>query len=422
MTTILLILSIMIALPIVVLAIEVLAACAPRHSAKLSTCHLPLSTELSPSPRPRVSASSAPSASPALPLTPSSSSRLAVLIPAHNEEVGIVRTIESIRPQLNESDRLLVIADNCTDATAQVARVAGAEVLERMDATNRGKGFALAYGMEHLAVDPPTVLAVIDADMRLESGTLEAMRAAVAATSRPVQAVDLLMPPEGATAKALISAFAFAFKNHVRTLGADRLRIPCLLRGTGMAFPWAVISKANLATGNIVEDMQLGIDLAIAGHPPVFCPDARVTGQLPDQSSAATTQRTRWEHGHLQTIRRNVPRLVWEAIRQRRPSLFALALDLAVPPLALLVVLWAAVLAGSAAAVVFGASSLLPIYLSLASGSLLVASILLAWARFARNILPARSLLMVPLYILWKLPLYAAYVIRPQKAWVRTAR
>ena len=132
----------------------------------------------------------------------------------------------------------------------------------------------------------------------------------------------------------------FWSKTGVRPQGLDRLGFPGILTGTGMAFPWSVIQSASLASGNIVEDMQLSMDLAIAGHPTLFCPDTKVIGLLPQQAQAAKSQRTRWEHGHLQTMLTQVPRLVREALRQKRLDLLVIALDLSVPPLSLLVMIW----------------------------------------------------------------------------------
>ena len=71
-----------------------------------------------------------------------------------------------------------------------------------------------------------------------------------------------------------VAEFAFRVKNWVRPLGLRALNLPCQLMGTGMAFPWAVIRSANLASGLAVEDLKLGLDLARAGHPPLFCPSA----------------------------------------------------------------------------------------------------------------------------------------------------
>src|SRR5205085_11222499 len=117
---------------------------------------------------------------------------------------------------------------------------------------------------------PAAVVVVIDADCRVADGSLDRLVSDAAATGRPVQAAYTLDPPPGADVRAQLSAYAFRFKNVVRPLGLRRLGLPCLLTGSGMAVPWAILRNAPLASGNIVEDMRLGIDLALAGHPPLF--------------------------------------------------------------------------------------------------------------------------------------------------------
>ncbi|MEW6499788.1 MAG: glycosyl transferase, partial [Cyanobacteriota bacterium] len=189
-----------------------------------------------------------------------------------------------------------------------------------------------------------------------------------------------------------------------------------------MAFPWSIIHDAPLASGNIVEDMQLALDLAIAGHPAVFCGEAKVTGLLPQQEQAATSQRTRWEHGHLQTLLTQVPRLLKASVQQTRFDLLAIALDLFVPPLSLLVMLWAAATVATLLTGTLGFSSWIPAILLASQGLLIFISIFGAWAKFGRADLPIQTLLAVPFYILWKIPLYFAFLIRPQTKWVRTER
>lgn len=116
-----------------------------------------------------------------------------------------------------------------------------------------------------------------------------------AATQRPQQAVYLMTAlVEAAGPKQQLSAFAFLLKNWVRPPGLYRLGLPCLLTGSGMAFPWQLLQRMPLATSNIVEDMKLGLDLACAGHPLQLCPQALITSELPASSQAARKQRSRW--------------------------------------------------------------------------------------------------------------------------------
>ena len=346
--------------------------------------------------------------------------RIAILIPAHNEEQGIAATLEPLLPQLTETDRLIVVADNCNDRTADIARSYGAIVLERQNLEQQGKGYALDYGIQYLVADPPDVLLLIDADCEVIDPSVDRLATLAIETMRPVQAIYLMEQPENPSAKDAISAMAFLVKNKVRPTGLSVLNMPCLLTGTGMAFPWAIVNTISLASGNIVEDMQLSIDLAIAGHPPLLCRNVTVMGRLPQQDHAATTQRTRWEHGHLQTLFTQIPRLLDAAVRQQRWDLLSMALDLVVPPLSLLVMLWLVFTPMTLVAAIWGINT--PQVIAISQGVLIGLSILGVWAKFGRNLLSVQTLLAIPLYILWKLPLYVGFLVHRQTKWVRTSR
>lgn len=346
---------------------------------------------------------------------------LAILMPAHNEALVIGETLAALTVQLGEGDRLVVIADNCDDDTADIARQAGATVIERFNSVERGKGYALDYGMKYLADNPPDVVVLVDADCRVEPGAIAKIANLAHRTQRPTQAIYLMELPANFKPSSAISALAFTVKNLVRPRGMDALGFPCLLTGTGMAFPWSQLVNAPLASSNIVEDMQLGLDLAIANHPPLLCRNARVTGILPQQDSAARSQRTRWEHGHLQTLLTQVPRLLSAGVRQGRLDLMALGMDLVVPPLSLLVMLWIAGMVALIGAALLGATAGAAIALGL-GGVLMTGAIVLAWAVFARKTIPAMTLLSIPFYLLWKIPLYASFLFKRQTRWVRTER
>lgn len=346
----------------------------------------------------------------------------AVLVPAHDEAGGITATLQSILAQLGPEDRLIVIADNCTDQTAETARAAGATVAERTDPERRGKGYALDFGVRHLREAPPEVVVILDADCTLRGGSMEQLVRQAAASGSPQQAVYLMAAPrDHPSPKQQLSAFAFLFKNQVRPLGLHRLGFPCLLTGSGMAFPWATIQEVPLASGNIVEDMKLGLDLALAGNPPRLCPEALVISELPSGEQAAVKQRSRWEHGHVRTLLTQAPWLFLAALMQLRPALLGLALELSVPPLSLLFVLWAAVLTAAVGVWLAGGSPVPAIALS-AALLLVLLGILASWAKFGRDRLPFATLASAPFYVLWKVPIYLALVFKPQKAWVRTER
>jgi Glycosyltransferase like family 2 len=347
--------------------------------------------------------------------------RIDILMPAYNEAIGIAATLNTVIPQLAEGDRLIVIADNCDDQTAAIAKSMGAMVTSRYNLEQQGKGYALAHGLTLISADPPDVVVMLDSDCMVHPGTVDQIARAAIAQQRPIQALYLLTQPAHPGPKAAVSALAFIVKNWVRPRGLDSLGLPCLLTGNGMAFPWAVINSVSLGTGNIVEDMQLAVDLAIAGHPPKFCVTGQVTGQLPQHQSATVSQRMRWEHGHLKTLLTQVPRLLTAGYQQRRIDLIAMAGDLSVPPLSLLVMLWVALTAIAGLMCQLGMPGW-PFQLLELEGLGLFSSILVAWHRFGRDRLPLQTLLAVPLYLLWKIPLYLAFILRPQTRWVRTER
>lgn len=348
--------------------------------------------------------------------------RIAVVVPAHDEERGIAATLRTILPGIAPEDRLLVIADNCTDGTAAVARSEGADVAERRDPERHGKGYALTFALDILASDPPEVVIIVDADCRVRPGDLSLIAALARDTARPIQADYSLEAPAGASVRTRVSAFAVLVRNRVRPRGLHRLGLPCQLTGSGMAFPWDVIRKAAPPGGNIVEDLALGIDLAERGHPPLFCPEAVVTSSLPSGERAQVSQRTRWETGQLTTLRQFVPRLVAAGLIGGRMDLLALGLDLAVPPLSLLLGLVCGGAGVAAAAFLLGAGPL-PLLSATVQAAALSASVVGAWVTFGRDVLPLRDAAGIPGYVAWKMRLFGVFFRRgTEREWVRTER
>lgn len=352
---------------------------------------------------------------------PATRPAVGVLVPAHNEAGGITATLNSILPQLRAGDRLLVVADNCTDDTAGIAWAAGAEVIQREDAERRGKGYALDYGVRYFENYPPEVLIVVDADCHVEAGAIDMLASHCISHSRPVQALYLMHAGMKATLKTKVAEFAWATKNWARPLGYHRMGLPCQLMGTGMAFPWQLIQQAELASGHIVEDLKLGLDFAALGHAPRFCPQALVSSVFPMNSEGEQSQRKRWEHGHLGMIFRQAPYQLLTSIRTGNGPLLALVLDMCVPPLALLTML-SGVLGALACIGWWLSGENMPCVLAVVPFGLLVFAVLSAWARFGRTILSFRQLAYAPVYALAKLPLYLKFLVQRQVEWVRSQR
>jgi cellulose synthase/poly-beta-1,6-N-acetylglucosamine synthase-like glycosyltransferase len=349
--------------------------------------------------------------------------RTAILIPAHDEEGGIGATVTGLLPELGSGDRLIVIADNCGDGTAAAARSAGATVIERTDAERRGKGFAIAFGLQSLDADPPEVVVLVDADCRISPGGVARLAALARARDRPVQAEYLLAAPPRPTPLAVVSGLAVLVRNRVRPRGLARLGLASQLTGSGMAFPWQVLRHAPETGSNLVEDLVMGLQMALGGHAPLGCPEVQVTSELPAGNQAARKQRRRWEHGQLATLVHYGPRLLAAGLQRGRLDLLGLGLDLVVPPLALLVMMLMAFLGVAGLAALLHWVSWAPAGMGAAALAALALGVGAAWARFGRQTLPFRFLVVVPFYVLWKIPLYVSLLVgRKQKTWERTAR
>lgn len=378
-------------LPVVVFALEVFLACLPVRS------NTPRNGAL---PRPKI----------------------AILVPAHNEEKVIEKTLANVTLQLCEADRLIVVADNCTDATASIAHRLGATVLERENQVQKGKGYALEHGVQYLAEDPPDIVIVVDADCLLGVGVIDKIAKLAQSESRPVQALYLMKHNNADPSLAQrVAAFAWNVKNHARPLGCKVLGLPCQLMGTGMAFPFSQLNAVKLGSGNIVEDMQLGLDLTALGHPTLFCPDAVVTSFFPESVSAEQSQRRRWEHGHIGVILGVLPPLLVKAIATRNLMLLSLLLDLAVPPLTLLAVIVVLALFVTGFSALFLSSALL-FHVSFLSLCIFSVAVFIAWLGFGREFLSIKDVILLPKQILAKLPLYAHFFTKRQKKWERTER
>jgi cellulose synthase/poly-beta-1,6-N-acetylglucosamine synthase-like glycosyltransferase len=351
---------------------------------------------------------------------PPSSIAVTILMPAHNEASGIAATLTALRATLDPHVQILVVADNCTDATANIARAAGVTAVERHSEVERGKGYALAFGRDHLRADPPEVVMVLDADCLPQGDCVRILSSAAYQSGRPVQATNLIIPDLGASALVQISSFAFLVKNFVRQRGLARLGPGAVLTGTGMAFPWAIFETAPLATGDIVEDLALGVHLARQGIRPFFVESATVLSAAASDQ-AMTAQRSRWEHGFIATARKQAMTLIGSGVAGLRWPMIWLGIHLLVPPLALLFMIGAADL-GALVLGGFGGGNTLPALILMILMITAIALTLLSWARFGQTTLAARTLVSLPLYILWKIPVYTRLALGRKQGWNRTKR
>lgn len=264
--------------------------------------------------------------------------RLAVLVPAHDEEELLGRCLGSLADQdyADESYSVIVVADNCTDRTAELARSRDVPVLERHDLQLRGKGHALRWAMDLLGEDPDLdAFVVVDADSIAERGLLSGLAEAAGRGAEVVQA-DYAALLDGEGAPAQLRGLAFLLFHRVRFRGKARLGLPCSLVGNGMLIARQVSRRHPWAAFSEVEDLEYSLQLRLAGVGPVFAPSARLAAPVASTGAGAQVQRRRWEGGRARVTAHYLPQVVSAVLRQRRWRLWDALADLAVPPLGVL--------------------------------------------------------------------------------------
>jgi cellulose synthase/poly-beta-1,6-N-acetylglucosamine synthase-like glycosyltransferase len=324
---------------------------------------------------------------------------------------------------MNGRDSLIVVADNCTDDTAGHARLAGVTVLVREDLSHIGKGYALDWAIRHLQAQElqPDVILFVDADCWLEPGTLDSLVHEAVLRNQPIQSTYLLKGVEGASSKTRLREFAFAVRNLARPLGGRKFGMPCPLMGSGMAFPWSIISQMDLASGHLVEDRKLGVDCTAAGYPPRLLTSAIVLSPFPENSAGQAIQTERWESGAFMVIREFCLPLIGVMLKSGRIGPGLLALDLMIPPLGLLVMLNAGLFVlALAAMVVIGPSVWLsPALLGL---PLTILALVFAFIYYGKGIVGMQEASAVASLVLGKFRHLPALFGRNRTGWVRSAR
>jgi 1,2-diacylglycerol 3-beta-glucosyltransferase len=273
------------------------------------------------------------------PAAPGELPSLAVIIPAHDEEAGLTSTIAALQEAEYATRRaeVIVIADNCSDRTADVAREAGATVWERRAPGARGKGQALCWAVEQLDRERPDVAAVafVDADCIVSKNFLTAVGAALAAGADAVQTDYVVAAPEEDVGVALRYA-AFRVMNTMRPRGKTRLGLSAGLLGTGMAFSRVTLRSVGWKAGSIVEDREQHLLLVAAGRYVRFLPEASVTSRMPS-GAAADRQEARWEGGRVEIVKRHAGPMLAQGVRDRDVRLIHAVIDDLVPPRSMVV-------------------------------------------------------------------------------------
>jgi cellulose synthase/poly-beta-1,6-N-acetylglucosamine synthase-like glycosyltransferase len=349
----------------------------------------------------------------------SSGLSLVVLIPAHDEAGGIAATVSAVLScdYPKEMRRVVVIADNCTDATAAQALEAGAEAWERDEPDRRGKGHALAWGLERLGTlhEVADAIVFVDADCRPSANLLQALAAEIGAGADAAQARYVIADSHTSTAAGLRAA-GFALMNVTRPLGKASLRLSAGLLGTGMAFATSTLEAVPWRSFSLAEDREHHLDLIEAGRTVSFASGAEVTTTTPQSSAGARTQETRWDAGNLMLARSRIPRLLWGGIDNRAHRVHA-AFELTVPPQSVLSVLWAF---GLSAGAVVKSRRLLCLALLAAGAQVGYVAVGLRAARVPGHVW--RSLPAAPALVVRRLAQLARVVRNPPSSWERTDR
>jgi cellulose synthase/poly-beta-1,6-N-acetylglucosamine synthase-like glycosyltransferase len=331
--------------------------------------------------------------------------RFDVIVPAHDEAAGIGRTIASLQKLdwPREDYRIIVVADNCTDDTAAIAAASGANVLERHDLHQRGKGYALNFAFAQSARDRwARAVVVVDADSETSSNLLSAIATRVASGAHAVQVHYDVLNPQASWRTRLMTIAMGAFHT-VRSRAREHLGLSCGIRGNGWCVTHALLEQIPYRAFSLTEDIEYGIDIGIQGYRVYYCDDAQVYGEMVSTAQSAGSQRQRWEQGRFQLIRERTWPLLRFAVS--KPSLVCLdlAADLLVLPLSylglnILAVGLLAGLAGFADPRLFGG-----LWIAAACALCLCTYFLRGWMLSGTGWRGLKTLLWVPAFIVWKI-------------------
>ena len=346
--------------------------------------------------------------------------RFAVLIPAHNEE----RLLPSLLKNLGQLEypaglrQVHVVADNCTDRTAELARQGGATVHERFDAELRGKGYALEWLLARLQAQQPDydAIVILDSDSIVSANFLAVMDAGLARGEQAIQAYYAVRDPAGSWSASLRSV-ALAALHFLRPLARSVVGGSAGLKGNGMVFSAEIIRNYRWSA-SLTEDIEYHMTLILDGRRVTFAPDAVVWAEMPSTLASSQTQNVRWERGRQEMVRDYVPKLLRAAVTRRSFLLLDAAIEQIIPPFSIVAALSLACLL---AAALLGHPLALGLALLLVIGQALYTLAGLALARVPRRVYQA--LLYAPIFMAWKVWLYLRVTLGlDRKGWVRTAR
>ena len=254
--------------------------------------------------------------------------RFAVLICARNEEDVIAQLIESVKAQSYPSEyvRIFVMADNCTDRTAVIARLAGATVYERQNRSEVGKGYALSELLRSIDRDCGDAFDgyfVFDADNLLDRDFITEMNRCFTTRDGDTcpgryEILTSYRNSKNFGDNWISAGYSLWFLRESAYLNAPRqaLGISCGVSGTGFLFSRRIRHKMNGWCYHLLtEDTEFTTDQILDGERIGCCPDAILYDEQPTRFSQAWHQRMRWVKGSLQVFARHGGRLMRSVLR-----------------------------------------------------------------------------------------------------------
>ncbi|MCG8539392.1 MAG: glycosyltransferase [Clostridia bacterium] len=226
--------------------------------------------------------------------------RFALVVAAHNEEVVISAVIDSLK-KLNyprELYDIMIIADNCTDNTAQIARKMGAQVFERFNGIERGKGFALKWMFKRIyKMNRHDAIVVFDADNLVDQDYLMYMNNELIQGHKIIQGyLDTKNPDDTWVTKSY--AISYWYMARIWQVARQKLQLPGALGGTGMCFEINTLKKLGWDATSLTEDLEFTMKAILRGIKPRWCHHAKIYDEKPLTFVASWDQRLRWMQGH----------------------------------------------------------------------------------------------------------------------------
>ena len=240
------------------------------------------------------------------PLVEDKKNRFMLIIPAHNEEKVIKNLVESLK-NLDYNKELYdvyVIADNCTDSTAQIAKDAGAIVYERFDEKHKTKGFALQWFLQQKIEEDAQydAFCIFDADNIVDKNFLNAMNKKLNQGEDVVQGYRDIKNPSDSWVSAGYAIFYWTM-NRFYHLARYNLGLSPLINGTGFMVKFDVVKPEGWNTKTLTEDIEFSLKRIIQGKKLGWATDAIVYDEQPVGFKQSWSQRSRWTVGHIQCLK-----------------------------------------------------------------------------------------------------------------------